>query len=72
MNTHVINKNHSLVAGIWWSILLVTTFQFRYYEFYFPKNEIIYRDLKSIMACSGFSIPGFGSDCSVWIYGKFF
>jgi hypothetical protein len=66
-----IKIRNALHLGLWWGTLIVLTFKVRYFELYLPKTDAIYGDLKSIMACSDFIIPGFGTDCSDWLYGRF-
>ena len=62
-------KANPLQILFWWSILVLLTFQVRYYNFYLPKEEVLYRDFKYILGCSGFKVDNL--DCSDYLYGGF-
>lgn len=62
-------KASPLQILFWWSALVFLTFQTRYYNLYLPKEELLYRDFKYILGCSGFRVDNL--DCPEYLYGRF-
>jgi hypothetical protein len=69
MKIRIIDKVNPLQILFWWSLLIVLTFQLRYYNFYLPKEDVLYRDFKYILGCSGFKVNDL--ECTDYLYGGF-
>lgn len=62
-------RNNLVEPFFWWSIMMILTFQVRYYKFYLPKEDTLYGDLTYILGCGGFKVQDV--ECSKHFYGRF-
>ena len=56
---------------LWWVLLLILTFNVRFYLNFLPKEEMLFRDSKGILACSNFKNTGLPWECPDYFYGRF-
>jgi|688.fasta_scaffold44150_2 hypothetical protein len=61
----------STMTIFWWLLLLILTFNIRFYLVFLPNEEKMFGDSKAILACSNFKDTGFPWKCTDYLYGRF-
>ena len=60
----------SAMTMFWWFLLLILTFNIRFYLFFLPNEGKLFGDSKAILACSNFKDTGFPWICPDYLYGR--